>query len=200
MTVHAFRHPRPRGHEGRCIGQTDLPVDPRKVRRLARRIRRLAHQRGWPPVVCTSPLRRCHRVGRELRRWGWRHAVDPALMEMDFGRWEGLPWTLIPRDEVDAWCGRFADHAPGSGESLRQFMIRVHAWKAPESMGLPAAVVVVAHAGWMLARRWGEGLGFDHPPTRAADWPRPPAYGEWWSLGADALKAAGDADVRRHRV
>lgn len=122
-------------------------------------------------------------------------------MEMDFGQWEGLSWTLIPRDEVDAWCEHFADHAPGSGESLRQFMIRVHAWQAPESSPVvPDIVVVVAHAGWMLARRWGEGHGFDHPPTRAADWPRPPAYGEWWSLGADALKAAGDADVRRHRV
>lgn len=122
-------------------------------------------------------------------------------MEMDFGQWDGLPWACIPRDEVDAWCEHFADHAPGGGESLRQFMIRVHAWQAPESSPVePDIVVVVAHAGWMLARRWGEGLGFDHPPTRAADWPRPPAYGEWWSLGADALKAAGDADVRRHRV
>ncbi|HRH16282.1 MAG TPA: histidine phosphatase family protein [Aquabacterium sp.] len=196
MTVHAFRHPRPQGHEGRCIGQTDLTVDPRKARRLARRIRRLAHRRGWPRVVCTSPLRRCHRVGRELRRWGWRHAVDPALMEMDFGRWDGLPWSLIPRDEIDVWCEHFADHAPGVGESLRQFMTRVHAWEAP----VPQAVVV-AHAGWMLARRWCETHGTHAPPTRAAVWPHPPAYGECWTLalsGKSALKAAGD-DGGPHR-
>jgi alpha-ribazole phosphatase len=115
-------------------------------------------------------------------------------MEMDFGRWEGLPWTLIPRDEVDAWCEHFADHAPGAGESLRQFMIRVHAWLAPKSSPvMPDTVVVVAHAGWMLARRWTEVHGLDAPPTRAADWPCPPAYGEGWSFGQVSLKAGADA-------
>lgn len=178
MSIHAFRHPRPLGHEGRCVGQTDLPVDPRKVRRLARRIRRLAHQQGWSPVVCTSPLRRCREVGRELRRWGWQHQVDPALMEMDFGRWDGLPWSLIARDEVNAWCEHFADHPPGAGESLRAFMARALSWQAPG-----AETVVVAHAGWMLAHRWALAHGCDAPPAQAADWPSPPAYGECWTWG-----------------
>jgi len=91
-------------------------------------------------------------------------------MEMDFGRWDGLPWSLIPRDEIDVWCEHFADHAPGVGESLRQFMTRVHAWEAP----VPQAVVV-AHAGWMLARRWCDELlemasqGVDAVALRPAD-------------------------------
>ncbi|MEY2839582.1 MAG: hypothetical protein RJB60_1881 [Pseudomonadota bacterium] len=173
----AYRHPRPQGHEGRCIGQTDLPVDPRKLRRLARRIRREAQREGWPSVVCTSPLKRCHGVGRLLRRWGWRHEVSAALLEMNFGAWEGRPWSRIARTEVDAWVEHFADHAPGGGESLRQVLVRAVAWQAP----VPGAVVV-AHAGWMLARRWAHRHGAGVVPASACEWPAPPAYGECWRL------------------
>lgn len=172
-----FRHPRPRGHEGRCIGRTDLPVDPRRARRLARRIRREAARQGWPPVVCTSPLQRACRVGRLLRRWGWQHQVHAALSEADFGAWDGQRWTDIDRTEVDAWVADFAGHAPGGGESLRSLLHRVAAWQPP----VPQAVVV-GHAGWMLAARWLA----THAPgewPRADQWPRPPAYGECWLLG-----------------
>jgi alpha-ribazole phosphatase len=172
-----FRHPRPIGHEGRCIGQTDLQVDPRRLRRLARRIRRQAQRAGWPQVVCTSPLQRCRDVGRLLRRWGWRHVVDAGLMEAHFGAWEGRAWTCIPRAEVDAWVLNFADHAPGGGESLRQVLARAAGWQAPE----PGAVIV-AHAGWMLARRWTQAHGAGVVPHSAVQWPVAPAYTECWHL------------------
>lgn len=173
--VNAFRHPRPRGHEGRCIGQTDLAVDPRKVRRLARSIRREAHRCSWPTVVCTSPLQRCRRVGQLLRRWGWQHRVDAALMEMDFGQWDGRLWADLSEADVHTWALNFADHAPGGGECLAAFMARVEAWRPPQEQ-----VVIVAHAGWMLARRWLN----EHGPTkpRADQWPRPPRYAECWSM------------------
>ena len=79
LRCHAWRHPRPRGVAGRCIGRTDVAVDPRKARRLARRIHRealrevahgqaapgliapglIAPGQAAPRVVCCSPLRRC---------------------------------------------------------------------------------------------------------------------------------------------
>jgi alpha-ribazole phosphatase len=172
----AFRHPRPRGHEGRCIGQTDLGVDPRKARRLARRIRRLAGREGWPPVVCTSPLKRCRELGRCLKRWGWRHVVDARLLEMHFGTWEGKPWLEIPHAEVDAWVTDFAHHAPGGGECLVDVLTRARAWAPP----VPGAVLV-AHAGWMLARQWVSA----HPNgdlPQASQWPKPPTYGQCLAL------------------
>ncbi|MFN3887486.1 MAG: histidine phosphatase family protein [Aquabacterium sp.] len=182
--VMAWRHPQPMGAAGRCIGRTDLPVDRRKARRLAHRIRQAARRHGWPRVVHTSSLQRCALVGRQLRRWGWQHVVDDDLIEASFGAWDGRPWAQIPWGEVDAWCADFAGHAPGGGECLRDVMARVAAWPEAEASptGLPAPPrLVVAHAGWMLARRWL----LTHPdlPARAADWPRPPAYGTCWSLG-----------------
>jgi len=99
-----WRHPRAKGAADRCIGRTDLDVDPRRAKRLAHRIRRAARQYGLPRRVLTSPLRRCAAVGQWLRRWGWRHERLPALLEMDFGRWDGRAWSQIAREEIDAWC------------------------------------------------------------------------------------------------
>ena len=91
----AWRHPRPIGAEGRCIGRTNLSVDRRKVKRLAHRIRQAARQQGWPRVVHSSSLQRCAAVGRQLRRWGWQHHINDSLLEMDFGTWDGQAWDHI---------------------------------------------------------------------------------------------------------
>ena len=180
MSFVAWRHPRPTGHEGRCIGRTDVRVDPRRARRLARRIHRHASRHGHPKIVCTSSLRRCHAVGRCLRRLGWLHVVDDRLLEADFGVWDGQPWAQIAREAVDAWVADFLHHAPGGGESLAQVLVRAQRWSPPQP-----GVAVVAHAGWMVARRLLAQHGPANPPTHAAQWPRPPAYGEAWhcSLG-----------------
>ena len=91
----AWRHPPARGAQGRCIGRTDLPVDPRRAKRLAHRIRDRARRAGLPRQVVTSPLQRSAAVGRWLARWGWRHRVDPALSEVDFGAWDAKPWAEL---------------------------------------------------------------------------------------------------------
>jgi len=190
MPILAWRHPCPQGFQGRCIGRTDLPIDRRKAKRLAHRIRQAARRHGWPRVVHTSPLRRCADVGRWLRRWGWRHHVDAALLEMDFGRWDGLPWSAIAHAEVDAWVADFAGHAPGGGESLQVMLDRVTRWPrtgmgapaAEDASGVtPAPMLVIAHAGWMLARQWQ--LTHNAPPANAAEWPRAPSHGQAWTLG-----------------
>ena len=51
-----WRHPKPIDAAGRCIGIADLPVDPRKARRLASRIRRTARRHGLPRQVVTSSM------------------------------------------------------------------------------------------------------------------------------------------------
>ncbi|MDT7836115.1 histidine phosphatase family protein [Aquabacterium sp. OR-4] len=196
-----WRHPRPEGAAGRCIGQTDLPVHPRRAKRLAHRIRTAARRHGLPRAVWTSPLRRCADVGRWLARWGWRHHIDARLMELHFGAWDGQPWRDIAWSEVQAWEADFTGHAPGGGEALAAMALRVAAWVQAPAPGRPPEApgahgggalaateprLVVAHAGVMqllqraerptdpavrLATRLCAGLD-------AAHWPRPPRYGE----------------------
>lgn len=181
-----WRHPRPHGAAGRCIGRTDLAVDRRKVKRLAHRIRQAARRAGWPRVIHTSSLQRCALVGRQLRRWGWRHIVDDALLEMDFGRWDGRPWTEIAHAEVDAWCAAFADHAPGGGESLRAMLERVQRWLPAPPAPSEGPVLMVGHGGWMLSARWV--LTQVDAPVAAAAWPAPPGYGRCWTLARAPLQ------------
>lgn len=178
-----WRHPRPQGVAGRCIGQTDVPVDRRKAKRLAHRIRqqvrRQARLHGVPRVVLTSPLQRCAMVGRILRSWGWRHQVDATLLEMDFGCWDGQAWRDIDQAKVDAWCADFLQHRPGDGESLADVFQRVDAWVENSLMAQGASNetrLVIGHAGWMLALQWR--MTRHDLPEQAAQWPAPPAYGQ----------------------
>lgn len=163
-TLTIWRHPRPRGAEGRCIGGgTDLPVDPRKAKRLAHRIRAHARRHGLAREVVTSPLVRAAAVGRWLKRWGFCWRVDAALVEMDFGAWDGRPWSEIPQVEFDRWMADFCGFDFDGGESLNALLARTVAWRAP-------CALAVGHGGWINAWCWRGGS-----PT-PANWRASPGY------------------------
>ncbi|NCT82968.1 MAG: fructose-2,6-bisphosphatase [Comamonadaceae bacterium] len=174
MALTAWRHPRPEGVAGLCVGAgSNPPVHWRRAKRLARRIQAHARRHRLAHEVVTSPLSRCADVGAWLARWGWRHRVDAGLLELDFGAWEGRRWDDIGAAAVSAWTDDFLQHRPGGGESLAALLARCAAWQGAEAL-------VVSHGGWMLARRWqleSPGVAPD-----AARWPAPPRYGQCWRL------------------
>ena len=181
--VVVWRHAKPKGVAGRCIGRTDVPVDPRKAKRLAHRVRALARREGRAPVVWTSPLRRGADTGRWLARWGWTHRVDVRLAELDFGTWDGRPWDAVGAAAVDAWCADFAVHAPGGGESVSVLMARCAAFLREHPDAL-----VVGHGGWInAASRVARGLP---PPVSPGEWPPACRYAAAWrassSRGAES--------------
>jgi len=169
-----WRHPRAEGAAGRCIGVTDLRLDPRRARRLAHRIRQAARRHGLPRQAAVSPLRRCRDVGRWLRRWGWRVTVDPRLRELDFGRWDGCRWSDIAWAEVSAWEADLLHHAPGGGESLAVLALRVHGYAA-DAASFAAPRIVVTHGGWINALRAVPPGTLQVP---AASWPAAPRCGD----------------------
>ena len=97
-TLWVWRHPKPQGAAGRCIGRTDLPVDPRRARRLAHRILSIARREQLPREVWTSPLARGREVGRWLARQGFPH-VSPGRTycrrgpRRDSSHWGGGFWS-----------------------------------------------------------------------------------------------------------
>ena len=166
-TLLVWRHPKPAAVKGRCIGWTDVAVDHRKIKRLAHRIRSRARREGLARVVHTSPLRRCAEVGRQLARWGWRHHIDPRLLEMNFGEWDGRPWGDIGEPAVDAWCRDFGEHRAGGGESVADVLRRCAQFLAA-SADTPVTCVV-GHAGWISAAQW-LARGESRAPA-ASEWP-----------------------------
>ena len=170
-----WRHPKPHATAvlGRCIGRTDVGVDPRKAKRLAHRLRAWARRAGNHRVVITSPLRRGADVGRWLARWGWTHRIDARLSELDFGSWEGQTWDAIGAVPVGAWCDDFAALRAGGGESVNELLARCTAFLA-DARETPGACIV-GHAGWISAALWLQRAAADLP--NAATWPGAVRYG-----------------------
>jgi probable phosphoglycerate mutase len=83
----------------------------------------------------SSPLGRA-RETMELMRAGLgldpqAYRTDPRLMEMSFGRWEGLTFEELKAREPEALAARERDrwgHVLPDGESYEQLVVRVRAW------------------------------------------------------------------------
>ncbi len=149
MAVILLRHTRPAVAEGTCYGRTDLPLAPcfaAEAARLTATLPPLAH-------VVTSPLSRCHRLAAAIATArDLPLATDSRLIEMDFGRWEGLPWDAIPRPELDAWAEDLLHASPHGGETVADLAARTHAALADLARG-PRPALAVTHAGVIKAAR-----------------------------------------------
>ncbi|WP_201157589.1 histidine phosphatase family protein [Rhodobaculum claviforme] len=167
MAVILLRHTRPAVAEGVCYGRTDLDLGPCFAAEAAR----LAD--ALPPVtqVVTSPLSRCHRLAQAIataRALPLR--IDPRLIEMDFGRWEGVAWDAIPRAEIDAWAADLLHARPHGGETVAEMATRAAAALADLARG-PSPVLAVTHAGILKAvHATRDGPEAWHRPFPFASW------------------------------
>ena len=143
MGLILVRHTRPKVAAGLCYGQTDLELAGTFANDAA------AVLAALPAInrVASSPLQRCRALARciaDARELPLE--FDERLMEMDFGAWEGQPWSGIPMSEIDAWDDDFLHARPHGGESVAMFMSRVEAaladWSARRE-----TIAVVTHAG-----------------------------------------------------
>lgn len=141
----AIRHTPVSGGQGVCYGRSDLPVHPRDVTDAARRLRLVLPD--WP--IATSPLRRARELAEATAR-AFRIAVTPGrgvprspqpvvaarreargvhidarLAELDFGAWDGLDWSAIPREGIDAWRADPAGFPMPEGERFLDLEARV---------------------------------------------------------------------------
>lgn len=179
MMVYIWRHPKPIGAQGICLGQSDLPVDNRKIKRLANKIQRYVNRHQLPKVIWVSPLQRSLKVGQLLAQRGFECHVDASLAEMNFGAWDGNAWSQIPHEQIQSWCDNFAHFAPEGGESLAQLFTRVQHWLQAQKLN-DTPTLIVGHAGWINVARI---IANDQPmPDNAMHWPMPVAYCQLSSL------------------
>ncbi len=181
------RHARPQVEPGLCYGALDLAADPDRTRETAQALA-LQLPRG-APVSC-SPLQRCEHLMTALcgLRADLTFKTDPRLAEMDFGDWEGRRWDDIGRAALDAWTADFAQHRPGGGESVVQFMQRV-GMAFDEARAGAQPHIWITHAGVIRAARLlASGV---RVPASADQWPAEAVnFGAWTSLTLQGLRPA----------
>jgi ribonuclease H / adenosylcobalamin/alpha-ribazole phosphatase len=115
--------------ERRFAGRGDIPLTAEGLRQAAAAADRLA-ARGGIDLIVTSPLQRARQTAEAVARaTGVPLEADDGLLELDFGKWEGLTIAEAAErwpDEVSAWLGS-VDAAPPGGESFAAAIRRVSA-------------------------------------------------------------------------
>jgi probable phosphoglycerate mutase len=142
--------------EQRLQGQRDIPINAvgrGQSRRAGGVLRDLFARDGRAAAELdydTSPLRRARETMELMRtelgldRHGY--TVDDRMIEISFGRWEGMTLPEIARNEAAALAARERDKwafTPPGGESYADVTARVGAWYA----NLARDTVVSAHGG-----------------------------------------------------
>jgi broad specificity phosphatase PhoE len=133
----------------RFRGREDVPLDDAGLSQAQRTAERIA--RRWSPVaIYSSPLSRATATAEAIgRRCRLAVRVHPGLIDIDYGRWQGLtPEEARTRDprRVRGWYGGAQGaHAPG-GEPLAGVRRRCLQAVTEIAAGHPETqVVVVGH-------------------------------------------------------
>lgn len=139
-----LRHTTPAINKGICYGITDLPLAEGYHDDFSTVMQSLP---DISQIVC-SPLQRCSRLAEHIgAQLGLRPLVNEDLREMDFGRWEMIPWDAVPRDELDEWADDFMNARPHGGENVLQLQTRV----SDTLQSYETDTLIVTHSGVIRA-------------------------------------------------
>jgi probable phosphoglycerate mutase len=167
MTIVLIRHGRTAWNEqGRMQGRTDLPLS--STGRAAVSSWQLPppwQQAHW----LSSPLRRATETAALLTRQPVE--IEPRLIEMDWGGWEGRTLADLRADAPDAMAANEArglDFRPQGGESPREVRARLEPLLADLHHDLAVCVTHkgVIRAALSLASGWDM---TSKPPVRLGD-------------------------------
>lgn len=197
-TLWLLRHARPLVSEGICYGRLNMAADATSTDAAAHHMVQALQAQAAPnfsgnpscaAVLRHSPLQRCGQLTQALIALqpdlALKTQADTRLQEMDFGAWEGMPWSSIPRADIDAWAADLAHSTPGGGETLAAMLQRVqaalqHSWLTDSQHGT-RDVIWVTHAGVIRCVQWLLLHGNALPSS--ADWTLPaPGFGQWLAL------------------
>lgn len=146
-TIDLLRHGEPVGGS-RYRGQIDDPLSDQGWAQMRDAV---GAARPWHSIV-SSTLCRCSHFAQELSQ---RHALplelEPRLMELGFGAWEGRTAAELLRTDADILARFWRDplhQTPPGGEKLAAFRTRViAAWDELLARHAGRHLLVICHAG-----------------------------------------------------
>ncbi len=132
-------------------GRTDSALTEHGLEQMKRAVGHV-NQGPWQRVV-SSPLQRCAYFSQWFAQYhSLTVQLEPDLMELDFGDWEGEAIASVwadDRERVEAFYQSSApDNGPPNGETLQQFRERLlSAWQTVLSRYQGQHVLMVQHGG-----------------------------------------------------
>ena len=152
MTAHIFlRHPPLPQMQGRCYGRLDVQLEEQVFADAVAVLYAMPDASPlWRLPILSSPAQRCRGLAQACASTGGvmrEVAFDPRLLEMEFGDWEGRPWSMLDRAALDRWADDVAGFRPPGGECFDDLEQRVGEALA----GLREPHLIVTHAGVIRA-------------------------------------------------
>ena len=142
MEVYLIRHTAVAIGKDTCYGQTDVPLAASFQEEVAKIITELPKDFD---AVYSSPMQRCEHLAYAL---GYQNAIlENALLEMNFGDWEGKKWNDINYQELNNWMVDFVHVKPPNGENLKKLFERVTLFLERLRSQTHQKVLLVTHAG-----------------------------------------------------
>lgn len=162
-TLVFIRHGEARDTIGRCVGHTDAglsAVGAKAITSFANQWRSSdrATTVATPTRIVSSDLARAFESACIIATaWGLPVERDARCREMNFGVWDGRPWSAIETKDgvrLRAWTDDWTNVATPGGEGLADVKRRAASW-LDDTLGAAShdasVIVVVAHAGWIRA-------------------------------------------------
>jgi len=147
LQLYLIRHPRPKDADGLCYGRRDVEVDAESLADVAAAVReRIPEQVLARARIFSSPSSRCVWLARALAA-PLAPRIEEDVREMSFGTWEGRPWNLVPREQLDAWARDVWRYRPGGGESAEMVSQRWQRWATRIRCSGDDCALAVTHAG-----------------------------------------------------
>ena len=186
VTLALLRHAEtPWSRDKRVQGRTDIGLTEQACATLARQA--LPGSCAGLPVF-SSPLARCTQTAAQLQL---APTVEPRLVEMAWGQWEGRRLAELRAELGDAMAENEArgwDFMAPGGESPRQVWQRVRPW-VQERAATGASTLAVTHRG-VIRVVFAQATGWDMLG-------KPPARLDWSALQLFTLDAHGMPQVQR---
>ena len=137
MPLTVMRHPPTAAAPGLCYGRHDPGLAP-----------------GWEARIdALAPALAVRSIVTSPAALGVALQEDARLQELDFGAWEGRPWSGIPRAESDPWAEDPHRRAPPGGETFAALAART----ARALAEAPPGALILCHAGPIRAMLMARG-------------------------------------------
>lgn len=155
MEIYLIRHPKPNVESNICYGQLDIDIENENTLNIDEICANIASKID---KIYTSPLQRCKKLALLIaNKYEIKHeniVINGALMELNFGEWEGKKWDDINQNILQNWMNDFVNYQVPEGESYMQLYNRaVIFWNKIISnhSNNNSTIAIVTHAGYIRA-------------------------------------------------